>query len=109
MRYQFEFTVTPTDNSWWSSYRNESVKVNANDLNDAIEKFAEVLDSDYDLSISRTALKKPQKMYCDTDKGAKQVGYVFKASTDVDFDHRWVKKYADIWTEIMVTKNVFAD
>lgn len=108
MRYQFDFTVTPTDNSWWSSYRNESIKVHADNLNEAIDAFVEVLNDKYDMSISRTARKNPQKMYRDTDKGAVQVGYVFKASTEVDFDRRWIKKYADIWTEITELKNVFA-
>lgn len=108
MIYQFDFTVAPTDNSWWSFYRNESIDVHANNLSEAIDAFVEELNDRFNLSISRTAKKNPQKMYRDTDKGAVQVGYVFKASTEVDFDRRWVKKYADIWTEIAELKSVFA-
>lgn len=46
-------------------------------------------------------------MYMDADDTAKHIGYVFKASTMVDFDRRWVKKYADIWTTISVISNPF--
>lgn len=107
MRFLFEFTVTPTDNSWWSSYRNESVKVSANDIHSAIALFAEKLDSEYCMTISASALKRPRKMYVDADDTAKHIGYVFKASTMVDFDRRWVKKYANMWTTISVISNPF--
>lgn len=46
-------------------------------------------------------------MYVDTKGGARQVGFVFKASTEIEFNHSWCKKYADIWTTINELVSVF--
>lgn len=105
--YVFEFNVVPTDNSWWSSYRNERVKVCAENLQTAKEMFIEQLSEKYCLDVSKTAAKTPKKMYADTKDGAKQTGLVFKASTEVQFNYSWRKKYADIWTTINELVPVF--
>ena len=52
------------------------------------------------LDVSNYAAKHPQKMYTDTANGPQQVGLVFKASTDIDNNGKWVRKYADIWAEV---------
>lgn len=45
--YLFEFNVLPTDNSWDSSYRNESVKVCAENFQAAREMFIEQLSDKF--------------------------------------------------------------
>lgn len=109
--YLFNFTVEPTNNSWWSTYRNESVKINAESLKAAKEKFFEVLEESYFFELSKTARKKPAKMYTDFKDGStKRTGYVFKASTEIEWNEnniRWKKVFANIWTSINVLMNPF--
>lgn len=99
--YVFAFTVVPTDNSWQSPYRNESERISADSLKEAKEKFYNVLNNRYYLSVSANAKKTARKMYCDTKDGSvKQTGIVIKAKTDAEFNGRWVTRYADVWAEI---------
>ena len=107
-KYMFSFSVVPTDNSWWTTYNNEVVKVSADDLNTAKQLFLIELEGRYGMAVSKSAAKKPQKMYRDLENGGyQQIGLVYKGSTEVDFDTKWVRKYADIWTTIEVLSNPY--
>lgn len=106
-KFIFEFTVDPTDNSWWSSYRNETIKVSAESLKEAKALFREILRKNFYFQISENGMKTAMKMYTDTNEGAKQIGLVFKASTEIESSGKWVKKYANIWAEIHTLESVF--
>lgn len=97
--YIIKFNVMPTDNSWWSSYRNETFTTHGNTLGEALDYFFVHLE-DLGLDVSNYAAKHPQKMYTDTANGPQQVGLIFKASTEIDNNGKWVRKYADIWAEV---------
>ena len=110
MRYTFDTTTTmkPYNNKkWWISddiIRRKTIE--AKNLSEALKKYQdEVTNKDY-ITISDTALKRKNPMFVDTDKGAKQVGYVITASTDFDDNGRgWVKQYIDLW--VTITQNAF--
>lgn len=106
--YLYNFTVEPTTNKWWDSRRNEKVRIQADNLKAANEAFFEVLEEKYGFEISKTAKKRPSKMYTEyKDGSSKRTGLIWKASTEVDFDREWKKVFANIWTEINVLINPF--
>lgn len=107
--YLFRFNVTPTDNSWWTTFRNESEHVNAESVSEAEERFFDILEQKYGFEVSNSAKKRPNKMYIDTPDGSKQVGFVYKAKTQIDVSGKWTNKYADIWTSIYQLTNVFSN
>lgn len=99
--YIFTFNVILTDNSWWSTYRNETIRVNAANLNEAKKVFLNELAEEYDLNVSAHAKNTAKKMYRDTPTGkAKQIGLVFKARTEIESNGKWINKFAEVWTEI---------
>ena len=106
--YLYNFAVEPIKNDWFSTWRNENVRIEAESLKAANEKFFVVLEEKYFFEISKTARKNPSKMYCDFKDGStKQTGFVFKASTEIDFDRKWKKRFANIWASIEVLMNPF--
>ena len=108
INYLFSFNICPTDNSWWTTYdRKNTFRTSASSLKEAEEKYFEYLSS-LGFEVSKTARRKYNKMYRDTKEGLPfQVGKVFKASTEIDFDREWKKRFADVWTEINVLNNPF--
>lgn len=105
--YLFSFNICPTDNSWWTTYNKESFKTSGSSLAEAENNFFEYLSS-LGFEVSKTARKKYNKMYRDLKEGgSRQVGKVFKASTEIDFDRTWKKRFAEVWTEINVLNNPF--
>lgn len=99
--YIFTFNVIPTDNSWWSAYRNETTRVNAANLNEAKNVFYNELAEEYGLNVSTHAKNTANKMYRDTPTSeAKQIGIVFKARTEIESNGKWINKFADVWAEI---------
>lgn len=88
--YLFNFDICPIDKTWWTSYRNESFKTSADSIKEAEENFFNYLSNNLGFEVSKTAKKRFSKMYRDTKEGScKQVGKVFKASTEIDFDRVW--------------------
>lgn len=96
----FSYSVIPTDDSWWCTIQKEKESVSADNLKDAIDLFVEMMSDKWCVEISKTAKRKPQKMFRESAKGDYQCGLVFKGSKEVDFDTKWVKKYANVWCEI---------
>lgn len=107
--YQFNTTVVPTTDDFWID-AGDSYTVEAENLNDALEQFYEEVEGSHFISISNNARKRKEPMYIDTKEGnPKQIGYVIKGSTEVEFgsysgDFR--KKFVDIWTEVRELKSV---
>ena len=110
MRYTFDTTTTMKPynrDKWWISddiIRRKTIE--AKNLSVALKKYQDEVMNKYYITISDTALKRKNPMFVDTDKGAKQVGYVITGSTDFDDDGRgWVKQYIDLW--VTITQSVF--
>lgn len=105
--YLFKFNVVPTDNSWWTTFRNESETIAAENVSDAKELYFDILSQKYGFEVSKSARKTADKMFVDTPNGSKQIGFVYKAKTQIDVNCKWVNKYADIWTSIYQLTNIF--
>lgn len=114
MTYQFNYTVTPSQKGYWIDIRNQKRAIEAESLDEAIDKFVEFMEHTEFVTISKTARKRPQTMYCDCKDGStKEVGSVFKASMEIDMsadgsshaDYR--RKWCDVWTEVYTMTNVF--
>jgi hypothetical protein len=109
--YLFTFNCVPSDNSWWTTYnKNNYFKTSASSLKEAEEYFFAYLEEKLYFVISKTARKKYNKMYRDTKEGRPfQVGKVFKASTEIEWNEKihWKKVFADIWTEVNILNNPF--
>ena len=110
MIFQFNTVVAvkPVDrDKWWID--SDLVKVQeieGENINDALNKFIEVVkDNPYYLEVSKTALKRKKKMFIDTENGAKQVGFVITAKTSFQTnDYEWVDKYIDLWIDIQAVE-----
>ena len=110
MRYTFDTTTTmkPYNNKKWyicdDIVRRKTIV--AKNLSEALKKYQDAVMNKDHITISDTALKRKSPMFVDTDKGAKQVGYVITASTDFDDNGRgWVKQYIELW--VTITQSAF--
>ena len=106
--YQFNTTVVPTTEDFWID-ADDSYTIEAENLIEALEQFYEEIEDNHFINISNNARKRKEPMYIDTKEGnPKQVGYVIKGSTEVEFgsysgDFR--KKFVNIWTEVRELKS----
>lgn len=108
--YLFTFTIEPTNNTWWDTRKNVPVRVKAENLKAAKDKFLSVLEDEYYFEISKTSKKKPSIMYTEyKDGSSKKTGYIWKASTEIEWNEKihWKKVYANIWTSIELINNPF--
>lgn len=88
----------------------ETVVVEAETLGKAIEKWADIVENEYGIRISKTARKKYESMYVDDKEGnPKKTGLIFNASTyAVDDDTGGFKKInLKLWTRIRRVKNIW--
>ena len=112
-KYQFNFTVTPSQKGYWIDICNQKQAISADTLDEAIDKFVEFMEKRHFVTISKTARKHPRTMYCDCKDGTtKEVGRVFKASMEIDYgdgsSHAdWRRKWCDVWTEVYTMQNVY--
>lgn len=105
-KYIFKTNATMKEynrKNWWidkdiiPEYR-----IVADSVVDALGKFAQLVDDNQCITISKNGIKNRQPMYIDTPNGVKQVGYVLTASTDLqDNNYHLVKQYIDLWVEIL--------
>ena len=87
--YLYNFSIEPTNNTWYDTRKNVNVRVKAESLKAANEKFLAVLEDEYYFEISKTAKKRPQKMYTEyKDGSSKRTGYVWKASTEIEWNEK---------------------
>ena len=102
MRYFFNTYTTVKEyhnNKYWIDNRIvKDISVNADSLQEAIEKYKETVEKESYIFISKKAIKKKENIYRDN----KQVGYIFTGKTDIE--NKMV--YLDLWTEIYIS--VFA-
>ena len=113
MKYQFETSASMKEynnKNWWiDSGIVRKITVDADSIGDALEKYRDIVQNQYYINISKSALKNKSPMYRDTaDGGAMQCGYVITGSTDFNDDNRaWVKQYIDLWVTVHIIVNPF--
>lgn len=113
--YLFDTDATMKENDrqhWWiDSKIIPQMKIYAESVNEALEKYRQRVAEVSTMTISNNALKTKQPMYRDgKNREAVQVGWVLTAKDAYFRDDergRWVEKYADLWVEI--TELVSAD
>ena len=102
MRYFFNTYTTVKEyhnNKYWIDNRIvKDISVNADSLQEAIEKYKETVEKESHIFISKNAIKKKENIY----RGNKQVGYIFTGKTDIK--NKMV--YLDLCVEIYIS--VFA-
>lgn len=98
-------TMKPYNNkNWWIN--GDVVKekrIMAENLNDALSYFSEMVENEEYITISKNALKNRSPMYIDTTSGEpKQVGFVITGKMEFQRDSgEWVNQYIDLWVEIL--------
>lgn len=106
-KYIFRTTATMKPyncKDWWINGDIITEKrITADNLNQALTAFAELVEENHYISISRTAIKNKSAMYVNTKSGeARQVGYVITGKGDFDTGAgKWVAQYIDLWVEIL--------
>ena len=113
MKYVFDTITTMkhhNNKKWWIDRGIvPQIKVDADNLNDALELFREIVNSKYGVEISENALKTKSPMYIDDENGdARQIGYIITGSSLFDRgDYSgYSKQYVDLWTEIYTKQAV---
>ena len=78
-------------------------RIAAENVKQALDKFAEMVEEKHYITISKNALASKNPMYRDTPTGdAVQVGFVITGKTDFQDDFgRWSGQYIDLWIEIL--------
>lgn len=107
MEYIFKTNTTMKEyncNKWWIDRDLiRDIYIEAETLDEAIEEYRKIVNGHY-VDISRNAIKNKSPMYIDDVNGnAKQIGYVFTASTDFEKENYggWSKQYIDLWVKII--------
>lgn len=107
--YLFNTVTTENSSDFWID-RNivSEFKVQANNLNEAKQKYFEFVENTAYITISKTQQRKANKMYIDTKEGKSiQTGFVFAGSTEIDFNYQWKKRYVYLWCTINELHNPF--
>lgn len=105
--YIFKTTATmkPYNNkNWWidSGFVRE-IRVDAENVREALEKYRAIVEEKHYISISKNAIKNKVPMYVDTASGeARQVGYVITGKTEFQRDSgAWSTQFIDLWVTVL--------
>lgn len=106
--YIFKTTATMKEynnKKWWidPDFIRE-IHVIAENMNEALEKYREIVSEKFYTEISKSAIKNKSAMYIDTKSGEqKQVGYVITGKTEFEDDSRgrWSTQYIDLWVTVL--------
>lgn len=108
--FHFCYTVTPSESydkdgnvkraDFWIDIRNQHCEIQAENLKEACQAFSEILSRNLCIDLTKNGIKTAKGMYRDTDEGAEQVGLVFKARTEVEFDYTYKRRNIQVWTSI---------
>jgi hypothetical protein len=113
MNFLFQTTASMkhyNNKKWWiDSGIVREIRVDADSLRAALEKYREIVQNRDYIKISNNALKCAEPMYLDTENGdAVQVGYVITGKTEFDDDRRgWITQYIDLWVSAYIVSNPF--
>lgn len=114
--FRFDTTTTMKEyncKKWWIDGGIVlPITIAAETLSDALEKYRESVER-YGVTVSKNALANKNAMYQDTASGtAVQCGYVITGAAEFeDQRHGWrfVKQYIDLWVNISIVANPFAE
>ena len=104
--FKTETTMKPYNRkNWWiDGDIIRQVRIGAPCLEKALEKYAEIVNEHFGVSVSKNALLNKLPMYVNTVDGEeKQVGYVITGQTEFRNDEKycWTKQYVDLWVEVL--------
>ena len=78
-----------------------NIEVTAENLTDALARYADIVEKKYYVGVSKTAIKRKNGMFVDRLNGETvQVGYVLTGRFELADGYKWVKKYIDLWVKI---------
>ena len=108
--FHFSYTVTPSESydkdgnvkraDFWIDIRNQHSEIQAENLNEACQAFSEILSRNWGIDLTKNGIKTGTGMYRVTDEGDEQVGLVFKARMEVEFDYTYKRRNIQVWTSI---------
>lgn len=111
-KYLFKTTATMKEynnKKWWIDSNIVRDKyINAEDINEALEKYQNLVEEKEYITISNNAIKNKNPMFVDTvDGDIKQVGYVVTAKTEFqdNDNYTWSTQYIDLWVEILTIED----
>ena len=105
--YLFKTTTTMKEynnKKWWIDSNIVRDKyINAENINEALEKYKNLVEEKEYITISNNAIKNKNPMFVDTTNGeTKQVGYVITGKMEFqDDNYNWSKQYIDLWVSIL--------
>lgn len=89
---------------WWiDSGIIREIATSAENVNEALKKYQNIVKDKYYIDISNNALKNKAPMYIDRKNGeALQIGYVITAKSDFyDDNGHGTEQYIDLWVEVL--------
>ena len=108
--FYFCYTVTPSESydkegnikmaDFFIDIRNQHSEIQAENLKEACQAFSEILSREWCIDLTKNGIKTATGMYRDTDEGAEQIGLVFKARTEIEFDYTYKMRNIQVWTSI---------
>lgn len=108
--FHFCYTVTPSESydkegnikmpDFFIDIRNRHSEIQAENLKEACQAFSEILSRELCIDLTKNGIKTATGMYRDTDEGAEQIGLVFKARTEIQFDYTYKMRNIQVWTSI---------
>ena len=108
--FHFCYTVTPSESydkegnikmvDFFIDIRNQHSEIQAENLKEACQAFSEILSREWCIDLTKNGIKTATDMYRDTDEGAEQIGLVFKARTEIEFDYTYKMRNIQVWTSI---------
>lgn len=108
--FHFNYSVTPSDQfdkegnvksaDFWIDIRNQHSEIQAENLKEACQAFSEILSRDWCIDLTKNGIKTAEGMYRDTDEGMKQIGLVFKARTEIEFNYVYKRRNIEVWASI---------
>lgn len=108
--FHFCYTVTPSVSYdkegnikmavFFIDIRNQHSEIQAENLKEACQAFSEILSREWCIDLTKNGIKTATGMYRDTDEGAEQIGLVFKARTEIQFEYTYKMRNIQVWTSI---------
>lgn len=108
--YSFVYSVTPSVSydkegnektpDFYVDISHYHEDIFAESLGDACKVFSEVLSRRWCIDLTKNGIKTAEGMYRDTESGPVQVGLVFKARTEIEFDRVFKRRNILVWASI---------
>lgn len=108
--FHFCYTVTPSESydkegnikmaDFFIDIRNQYSEIQAENLKEACQAFSEILSREWCIDLTKNGIKTATGMYRDTDEGAEQIGIVFKARTEIQFEYTYKMRNIQVCASI---------